>query len=45
MPFIPTCAPQGVAVKEPTIAPYAMKQLCLSEPDGYGLCFQWKANS
>ncbi len=34
---------KGVAVKPPKIAPYGMKQLSLSDPDGYGLCFQWKA--
>jgi len=32
-----------VAAKEPTIAPYGMKQLYLSDPDGYNLCFQWPA--
>jgi len=25
------------------VAPYGMKQLYLTDPDGYGLCFQWKA--
>ena len=34
---------KGVAVKPPKVAPYGMKQLSLSDPDGYGLCFQWKA--
>jgi catechol 2,3-dioxygenase-like lactoylglutathione lyase family enzyme len=34
---------KGVAVKPPKIARYGMKQLSLSDPDGYGLCFQWKA--
>jgi len=34
---------KGVAVKPPKIASYGMKQLSLSDPDGYGLCFQWKA--
>jgi hypothetical protein len=33
----------GVDVKEPVIAPYGMKQLYLTDPDGYALCFQWKA--
>lgn len=28
-------------VREPTIAPYGMKQLYIRDPDGYGLCFQW----
>lgn len=35
---------KGVHVKEPTIAPYGMKQLYVSDPDGFGLCFQWKAD-
>jgi hypothetical protein len=34
---------KGVAVKPPKVAPSGMKQLSLSDPDGYGLCFQWKA--
>ena len=34
---------KGIAVKEPTIAPYGMKQLYLHDPDGYNLCFQWSA--
>ena len=33
----------GIDVKEPTVAPYGMKQLYVSDPDGYGLCFQWPA--
>jgi glyoxylase I family protein len=32
---------KGVEVKEPTIAHYGMKQLYLSDPDGFNLCFQW----
>ena len=32
---------RGVDVKEPTVAPYGMKQLTLADPDGYALCFQW----
>jgi len=35
---------KGIDVKEPKIAPYGMKQLFLLDPDGFGLCFQWKAN-
>jgi glyoxylase I family protein len=31
----------GLAVQPPKIAPYGMKQLYVSDPDGYGLCFQW----
>jgi glyoxylase I family protein len=34
---------KGLDVKEPKVAPYGMKQLYLHDPDGYGLCFQWKA--
>jgi glyoxylase I family protein len=31
----------GVNAKEPRVAPYGMKQLWFTDPDGYGLCFQW----
>jgi glyoxylase I family protein len=31
----------GVAAKEPSVAPYGMKQPYLTDPDGYSLCFQW----
>lgn len=34
---------KSVAVKPPRVAPYGMKQLYLKDPDGYELCFQWKA--
>jgi glyoxylase I family protein len=33
----------GVDVAEPSVAPYGMKQLYVSDPDGYVLCFQWRA--
>ena len=33
----------GVKTTKPKIAPYGMKQLYVSDPDGYGLCFQWRA--
>ena len=33
----------GLDVKEPKVAPYGMKQLYVSDPDGYMLCFQWPA--
>jgi glyoxylase I family protein len=36
------CA-RGLDVKEPAIASYGMKQLWLKDPDGYALCFQWRA--
>jgi uncharacterized glyoxalase superfamily protein PhnB len=32
---------RGVNVREPTLAPYGMKQLYVTDPDGFGLCFQW----
>ena len=32
---------RGVDVREPKIAHYGMKQLYVSDPDGYNLCFQW----
>lgn len=34
---------KGIDVKEPKVAPYGMKQLYLTDPDGYSLCFQWPA--
>jgi glyoxylase I family protein len=34
---------QGIDVKPPTVTHYGMKQLSVSDPDGYGLCFQWQA--
>jgi len=34
---------RGVAAAEPKIAHYGMKQLYVSDPDGYNLCFQWPA--
>jgi catechol 2,3-dioxygenase-like lactoylglutathione lyase family enzyme len=34
---------KGIAVEAPTVAPYGMKQLYVSDPDGYQLCFQWAA--
>jgi len=34
----------GVDVKPPHVAHYGMKQLYLKDPDGFGLCFQWKAD-
>jgi catechol 2,3-dioxygenase-like lactoylglutathione lyase family enzyme len=34
---------KGVDLKPPKVAPYGMKQLYLHDPDGYGLCFQWRA--
>lgn len=34
---------RGVEVREPKIAPYGMKQLYVRDPDGFALCFQWRA--
>jgi hypothetical protein len=34
----------GIDVPEPKVAPYGMKQLYLTDPDGYSLCFQWPAD-
>jgi len=36
---------QGLDVKPPTVAHYGMKQLSVTDPDGYGLCFQWAAET
>ncbi len=36
---------RGLNLKEPKIAPYGMKQLYLKDPDGFGICFQWPAQS
>ena len=34
----------GVEVNEPKVAPYGMKQLYVTDPDGYSLCFQCPAS-
>jgi catechol 2,3-dioxygenase-like lactoylglutathione lyase family enzyme len=36
---------RDVDVNEPTVAPYGMKQLYVTDPDGYYLCFQWEVNA
>jgi glyoxylase I family protein len=36
---------QGLDVNEPKVAPYGMKQLYVHDPDGFSLCFQWKAEA
>ncbi len=33
---------RGVLLDPPKVAPYGMKQIYLTDPDGYFLCFQWK---
>lgn len=34
----------ALTAKEPKVAPYGMKQLYVTDPDGYQLCFQWRAD-
>ena len=35
---------RGVAIDQPPkVAPYGMKQMYFKDPDGFGLCCQWKA--
>ena len=34
----------GVKAEPARVAPYGMKQLFASDPDGYGVCFQWRAD-
>ena len=34
---------KGLDVKPPKVQSYGMKQLYLKDPDGFGICFQWKA--
>lgn len=33
----------GIDAEEPQIAPWGSKQCYLRDPDGYTLCFQWRA--
>jgi len=33
----------GIKVDAPKVTWYGMKQLSLTDPDGFGICFQWKA--
>ena len=33
---------RGVEVEPPVVRHYGMKQLYLRDPDGYGICFQWR---
>ena len=35
-------AARGVQLDPPKVAWYGMKQLYLKDPDGFGICFQWK---
>lgn len=34
---------KGLVLQKPHVTGYGTKQLSLSDPDGYGLCFQWRA--
>ena len=34
---------KGIAVEKPVVRVYGMKQLSVTDPDGYGLCFQYPA--
>ncbi len=34
---------KGVKAEPPAVAPYGMKQCYFEDPDGYLLCFQWRA--
>lgn len=31
----------GIDAPEPKVAYYGMRQICISDPDGYGVCLQW----
>jgi catechol 2,3-dioxygenase-like lactoylglutathione lyase family enzyme len=33
----------GLDVERPVVREYGMRQLGFSDPDGYGICLQWKA--
>lgn len=35
---------KGVEARAPQVAPYGMKQMYVTDPDGYILCFQWPAS-
>jgi len=35
---------KGIPSERPQVAPYGMKQLYLHDPDGFGICFQWRAD-
>jgi len=40
--YLRLCA-QGVSVDAPVVTHYGTKQLMLRDPDGYGVCLQWRA--
>ena len=33
---------KGIPAEPPSVAPYGMKQLHFTDPDGYGICLQWR---
>lgn len=33
----------GIDIEEPVVREYGMKQLSVTDPDGFKLCFQWPA--
>jgi len=36
---------KGLKINPPKVAWYGMKQLYVTDPDGFGLCFQWRAQT
>ncbi len=36
---------KGIAIEPPFVTSYGMKQLYVSDPDNYHLCFQWSADA
>ena len=36
---------KGITAEPPQVAPYGMKQLYVSDPDGFSVCFQWPHKS
>ena len=34
---------KGLKLKPPSTAPYGMRQLYFTDPDGYNICLQWRA--
>ena len=34
---------KGIPASAPKNAPYGMRQLHFQDPDGFGICFQWKS--
>jgi catechol 2,3-dioxygenase-like lactoylglutathione lyase family enzyme len=34
---------RGLEVQAPVVRDYGMKQVYVTDPDGYNICFQWPA--